>query len=63
MTCCGSSCGFGCNGGFPGGAWSFFKNSGLVTGNEYNNHSWCRAYSFASCEHHVEGSKPSCGAS
>lgn len=61
LTCCGFTCGFGCNGGFPGGAWSFFQKSGLVTGNEFNNHKWCRAYSFAPCEHHTTGSKPACG--
>ena len=63
LSCCGFTCGMGCNGGFPSGAWSFFKRSGLVTGNEYNNHNWCRAYSFAPCEHHTEGKYPSCGAS
>jgi cathepsin B len=63
LSCCGFTCGFGCNGGFPSGAWSFFKNKGLVTGNEFNNHKWCRAYSFAPCEHHTSGQYQPCGES
>merc|ERR1711976_862480 len=28
MTCC-SSCGMGCNGGFPGAAWSYYEDTGI----------------------------------
>ncbi|XP_074656001.1 cathepsin B-like isoform X1 [Tubulanus polymorphus] len=59
MTCC-TSCGFGCNGGYPQAAWSFFKNTGLVSGGQYNSHQGCRPYTIPSCEHHVVGPKPAC---
>lgn len=38
LSCCtGASCGFsmGCNGGQPAGAWSFFTETGIVTGGDY----------------------------
>lgn len=63
LSCCGffSGCGFGCNGGFPSGAWKYWKNKGLVTGGLYNG-TGCRPYSIEPCAHHVEGSKlPACG--
>jgi cathepsin B len=31
IACCGLLCGFGCNGGFPMGAWLYFKYHGVVT--------------------------------
>lgn len=31
LTCC-HSCGFGCNGGFPGAAWKYWEQTGLVSG-------------------------------
>merc|ERR1711971_349287 len=34
LSCC-YSCGFGCNGGFPGAAWSYWKRKGLVSGGQY----------------------------
>lgn len=37
LTCCGISCGMGCNGGFPSGAWSYFKSKGLVTGDLFGD--------------------------
>ena len=60
LTCCGFSCGQGCNGGFPQAAWSHFKNTGLVTGWLYNTTNWCQAYSFPNCDHHVSGRYPNC---
>ncbi len=51
VTCC-SSCGFGCDGGFPESAWEYFAHTGLVTGGNYNSNQGCRPYSIASCEHH-----------
>ena len=51
VTCC-SSCGYGCDGGFPESAWEYFAHTGLVTGGNYNSNQGCRPYSIASCEHH-----------
>ncbi len=31
LSCC-FSCGFGCNGGFPGAAWNYWEKKGLVSG-------------------------------
>lgn len=61
VTCC-HLCGFGCEGGFPGSAWSYWVSSGLVSGGNFNSHQGCRPYSIDSCEHHVNGSLPPCGA-
>jgi len=57
VSCCLISCGMGCNGGFPTGAWHFFKKHGITTEDKY-------PYAFPPCEHHTNGSryKP-CGAS
>jgi cathepsin B len=60
LSCC-SGCGFGCDGGFPFGAWDYFKSDGLVTGGNYHSNQGCRPYSIAECEHHVNGSRPPCG--
>lgn len=59
LSCC-ESCGMGCNGGFPGSAWSFFRSTGLVTGGQYNSHQGCRPYSIPACEHHTTGPRPKC---
>jgi len=60
VDCC-SSCGFGCDGGFPESAWEFFQHTGIVTGGNYASKEGCQPYSIASCEHHVNGTKPPCG--
>lgn len=60
LTCCGFSCGMGCNGGYPRAAWEFYKNKGIVTGGQYGSKEGCQPYSLPSCEHHVPGSKPPC---
>eukprot|EP00463_Aulacantha_scolymantha_P002930 TRINITY_DN368_c0_g1_i2.p1 TRINITY_DN368_c0_g1~~TRINITY_DN368_c0_g1_i2.p1 ORF type:complete len:244 (+),score=48.45 TRINITY_DN368_c0_g1_i2:56-787(+) len=44
VGCC-HSCGMGCNGGYPSAVWSWFKNTGVVTGGEYHDYKWCSAYS------------------
>nr|ABS57370.1 cathepsin B2 [Trichobilharzia regenti] len=59
VACC-SSCGMGCNGGFPHSAWSYWKRSGIVTGDLYNPTDGCQPYEFPPCEHHVVGPRPSC---
>ncbi|RNF00842.1 cysteine peptidase C (CPC) [Trypanosoma conorhini] len=45
LSCC-EECGFGCNGGFPEAAWSYYVETGLVS--EY-----CQPYPFPPCAHHV----------
>lgn len=35
-SCC-YRCGHGCDGGFPEGAWYFFRRHGIVTGGDYNS--------------------------
>jgi len=61
VACC-SSCGFGCEGGFPSAAWSYFKGTGLVTGGNYNSKQGCEPYTIKACDHHVNGTLPPCGA-
>jgi len=55
VSCC-EDCGNGCNGGYPGSAWDYWVNEGVVSESVY-------PYAFAPCEHHVSGPKPACGAS
>jgi cathepsin B len=59
LSCC-EDCGEGCNGGYPNAAWAYFRDSGIVTGGQYNTHQGCRPYSIAPCEHHVNGSRLPC---
>uniref|UniRef100_A0A224XGA5 Putative metalloprotease n=1 Tax=Megacormus gertschi TaxID=1843536 RepID=A0A224XGA5_9SCOR len=61
LSCC-TSCGGGCDGGFPSAAWEYWVDSGIVTGGLYNSHKGCQPYRIASCEHHVNGSLPPCNA-
>ena len=63
LDCC-YSCGNGCNGGYPGAAWSYFKSTGLATGGLYGDKAYCKAYSMAPCAHHTTSTKyPACGPS
>ena len=59
LTCC-ADCGDGCNGGYPSQAWSYWLRNGVVTGGLYGSTGSCQPYSFAPCEHHVNGSRPGC---
>jgi len=52
VGCC-SECGMGCNGGDPGAAWSWFTSTGVVTGGNYGDNSWCSMYSMPQCDHHL----------
>lgn len=51
LTCC-SDCGHGCNGGYPGSAWDFYVNEGLVSGGLYNG-TGCQPYTIPP-HHHGE---------
>ena len=59
LTCC-YSCGFGCDGGYPSSAWSYWKNTGLVTGGLYGDKTTCQPYFLPPCDHHVDGSHGPC---
>lgn len=62
LTSCCSSCGFGCQGGYPSAAWQYYQERGLVTGDLFGNNNWCRPYSMKPCAHHVKSAKyPACG--
>ncbi|CAO1420120.1 unnamed protein product [Diamesa tonsa] len=59
VSCC-HTCGFGCNGGFPGAAWSYWVRKGLVSGGSYGSKMGCQPYDIEPCEHHVNGTRKSC---
>jgi len=59
LTCC-HGCGNGCNGGFPGAAWSWWVYHGLVTGGLYGSDIGCQPYVISPCEHHTTGERPPC---
>ncbi|KRZ07605.1 Cathepsin B-like cysteine proteinase 6 [Trichinella zimbabwensis] len=59
LSCC-KICGFGCQGGDPHQAWSFWVKYGLVTGGNYTTHDGCRPYPFAPCNHHSNGTLGPC---
>jgi cathepsin B len=60
LTCCGFTCGSGCNGGFPASAWGWFKSTGIVTGGQYDSHEGCMPYTIPKCDHHVSGKYAPC---
>jgi len=54
MNSCCDSCGFGCDGGYPGAAWQYWQDSGVVDGANYKiQPSLCYPYSIANCDHHL----------
>ncbi|UMM37955.1 hypothetical protein L5515_009557 [Caenorhabditis briggsae] len=61
LSCCGSTCGKGCQGGYTIEAMKYWMNSGVVTGGDYNG-AGCMPYSFPPCKKSpcVEFSTPSC---
>jgi len=59
VSCC-HTCGFGCNGGFPGMAWSYWVRKGIVSGGPFGSNQGCRPYEISPCEHHVNGTRPPC---
>jgi len=60
VECC-TDCGYGCQGGFPGSAFDFWKNEGVVTGGLYADQKYCKNYPFPPCAHHVPAGKyPAC---
>uniref|UniRef100_A0A1W7RAU0 Cathepsin B n=1 Tax=Hadrurus spadix TaxID=141984 RepID=A0A1W7RAU0_9SCOR len=59
LSCC-TSCGNGCDGGFPSSAWEYWVDNGIVTGGLYNSQKGCQPYLIPSCDHHVKGHLPPC---
>lgn len=59
VSCC-HTCGFGCNGGFPGSAWSYWVRKGIVSGGPYGSKLGCQPYQIEPCEHHVNGTRMPC---
>jgi len=54
MNSCCDSCGFGCEGGFPGAAWQYWQDEGVVDGANYKKTpTGCYPYSIANCDHHL----------
>ena len=39
----------GCDGGWPGSAWNYYIDNGVVTGGPYGDKDCCQAYSFKPC--------------
>ncbi|XP_072042204.1 cathepsin B-like [Amphiura filiformis] len=61
LTSCCTSCGNGCEGGYPMAAWDFWKSEGIVTGGQYNSNEGCQPYEIPACDHHVVGKLKPCG--
>ncbi|KAB0792325.1 hypothetical protein PPYR_14284 [Photinus pyralis] len=59
VSCC-YTCGMGCNGGYPGSAWSYWVRHGIVSGGQFGTEEGCKPYEIAPCEHHVNGSRLPC---
>jgi cathepsin B len=59
LSCC-NTCGSGCNGGYPSSAWTYGVHTGVVTGGNYQNYSWCYAYALPTCDHHTTGQYVPC---
>ncbi|XP_044754469.1 cathepsin B [Coccinella septempunctata] len=59
VSCC-YTCGLGCNGGYPGAAWHYWVQKGIVSGGVFGSKQGCRPYEIAPCEHHVNGTRPPC---
>jgi cathepsin B len=53
LSCCGRTCGDGCQGGYPIEAWKYWVNQGVVTGANYADKNSCQPYSIAPCGHHA----------
>ena len=52
ISCC-SSCGYGCFGGFPSVAFSFWKTDGIPSGGLYGDKETCKPYFLPPCDDHM----------
>ncbi|CAH0701174.1 unnamed protein product [Spodoptera exigua] len=61
LACC-NGCGIGCGGGIPTSAWNYWKETGIVSGGNYNSSEGCKPYGIAPCDHtRGNGPLPPCG--
>ncbi|VDM54234.1 unnamed protein product [Angiostrongylus costaricensis] len=49
LSCC-DECGYGCDGGDPYEAWSYWVSSGIVTGTNFLLQSGCKPYPYPPCD-------------
>jgi cathepsin B len=54
MACC-STCGQGCNGGYPIKAMQYWESSGIVTGGDYGSSDGCQPYQIKPCGESCQG--------
>ena len=59
LSCC-KKCGDGCDGGYPGVAWMYWVEEGIVSGGVYGSNKGCQPYEIMPCEHHVNGTRKAC---
>lgn len=52
ITCCGS-CGYGCQGGYPSAAFSYWKSRGIPSGGLYGDKNSCKPYFLPECDDHM----------
>ncbi|XGW24175.1 hypothetical protein V3C99_005961 [Haemonchus contortus] len=52
LSCCGSSCGDGCEGGSIYRAWVYAKRNGVCSGGQYGTENVCKPYVFHPCGRH-----------
>lgn len=57
---CASSEDIGCNGGWPRVVFEYWKNTGIVSGGNYNTNEGCQPYEIAPCKHFLARSLPPC---
>lgn len=60
IGCC-PNCGIGCYGGSIQVGWNYWRDTGIVSGGNYNSSQGCRPYEIPPCEHDVPGKLPPCG--
>jgi len=59
LFCC-YTCGFGCHGGYPIKAWSYFKRNGIPTGGDYGTYEGCQPYRVAPCPYDEDTGNNTC---
>ena len=52
LSCC-SNCGYGCFGGFPAMAFTYWKNEGIPTGGLYGDTTTCKPYFLPPCDNYM----------
>lgn len=52
VTCC-TSCGYGCQGGYPSSTFSYWKSSGIPSGGLYGDTTTCKPYFLPPCDDHM----------